>query len=208
VLLLSSYFLIMPPKKRVNSSPAAPKPRPKKRARVAAPTGSSSQPIPIAETQQSPSLPPAEALPNAPKASQATSTFESQLRNACPKVEITAATEGSEEATVASSHTADEPFDGDFEDNYDAKDWSRLPRFMKPPTTSRRAPSWIYQHGYRVVLRSDMETVYFICKFCHTHKFIDAGISGVYPSAATTASARHLEDTRSGHGFLRPGKQR
>lgn len=79
---------------------------------------------------------------------------------------------------------------------------------MKPPTTSRRTPSWIYRHGYRVVLRSDMTTTYFICKFCHIHKYIDAGLAGVYPSAATTAAARHLCENRPGHSYAPPGKSR
>ncbi|KAA8615108.1 hypothetical protein PtrSN002B_011378 [Pyrenophora tritici-repentis] len=102
----------------------------------------------------------------------------------------------------------DEALDGDFEDNYEGIDWDRLPRFIKPPTTSRRTPSWIYRHGYRVVLRSDMTTTYFICKFCHIHKYIDAGLAGVYPSAATTAAARHLCENRPGHSHTPPGKLR
>jgi hypothetical protein len=141
----------MPPKKCVSSSAAAPKIT--KRPR---PPGTASQPIPIAEIQLpvtpsssdlSPCIlstlspPTQQALPDA---SQATSTFESQLRDSRPEAAIVAPTNGSEEATVASSHTADEPFDGDFEDNYEGIDWSRLLRFMKPPASSRRRPSWIY----------------------------------------------------------------
>jgi len=109
---------------------------------------------------------------------------------------------------VASSHTADESFDREYKDNYDGIDWSRFQRFMKPPTTSRSTPSWIYQHGYCVVLRSDMETVHFVCKFCHVHKYIAAGLPGVYLAAATTGAARHLEDMRPSHGHLRPGRAR
>jgi hypothetical protein len=60
---------------------------------------------------------------------------------------------------VASIYTTDEPFDGEYEDNYDGIDWSRLPRFIKLVTTSRCTLSWIYQHSYRVVLQSDIETV-------------------------------------------------
>jgi len=109
---------------------------------------------------------------------------------------------------VASSHTADEPFDREYEDNYDGIDWSHLQRFMKPPTTSRCTVSWIHQHGYRVVLRSDVETVYFVCKFCHVHKYINAGLPSVHPAAATTGAARYLEDMRPGYGHLRPGRAR
>ncbi|CAN9421266.1 unnamed protein product [Alternaria alternata] len=83
-------------------------------------------------------------------------TFESQLRDSRPEAEIVAPAEGSEEATIASSNVADEAaerIDQTFEDNYDGIDWLRLPRLTKPLTTSRRKPSWIYQHGYCVVLR-------------------------------------------------------
>lgn len=131
----------MPPKKRVSNSAVAPKSL--KRAHL---SGSASQPIPIADTQlitPAPSTlstlstpsPLSQALPD--NASQAT-TFESQLRDSRPEVEIVAPTEGSKEASVASSHTVDEAFDQDFEDNYDNIDWLCLPQFTKPPTTSRR----------------------------------------------------------------------
>ena len=203
-----------PSKKRTSGDPKQP---PKKRARtVARRISSASQPItvdnqPATSLLSTPSTPSPKALPDALEASQATSTFESQLRDDCLVDEIVAP-EGSEQATVApsvaSSHTTDKPFNREYEDNYDGIDWSRLPRFMKPATTSRRTPSWIYQHGYRVVLRSDMETVYFVCNFCHIHKYIDAGLSGVYLSAATTGAARHLEEIRPGHGHVRPGKAR
>ncbi|KAK1914203.1 hypothetical protein P3342_007449 [Pyrenophora teres f. teres] len=134
-----------------NASPTALSP-PKlhqKRAQVAL-SGSASQPISISDTQQpSPSLstPPTPSPPPPPQASYV-STFESQLRDSRPEAEIVAPFEGSEEATIVSLNTADEALthidkalDGDFEDNYEGIDWDRLPRFIKPPTTSRRTPS-------------------------------------------------------------------
>ncbi|KAF1828006.1 hypothetical protein BDW02DRAFT_454418, partial [Decorospora gaudefroyi] len=90
------------PKKRVSTTSTALK----KRARVAAPSRSASQPI-LVNTQQLPnpsSLLPTplsrlhKALPNAPQA-----TFKSQLRDARSGSKIVAPTKGSEEATVASS---------------------------------------------------------------------------------------------------------
>ena len=53
-----------------------------------------------------------------------------------------------------------------------------------------------------------MTTTYFICNFCHIHKYIDARLAGVYPSAATTAAARHLCENRPGHGRTPPGESR
>ena len=134
----------MPPRKRVSTTSIAPR----KRARVADPSGSASQPI-VVNTQPSAPSPSPSPLPHPLSvqalfdASQAT-TFESQLRDSRPEAEIVAPAEGSEEATVASSSVADEAaerLDQNFEDNYDGIDWLRLPRFTKPLTTSRRKPS-------------------------------------------------------------------
>jgi hypothetical protein len=138
-------------RKRVSNRSIAAKAPPKKRARVA-PLGSASQPISIGDTQQ-PSLSPSTPSTPSPPPPQASyvSTFESQLRDSRPEAEIVAPFEGSEEATVASSNTVDEAspqmdeaLDRDFEDNYEGIDWDRLPRFIKPLTTLRRTPSWIY----------------------------------------------------------------
>ncbi|KAJ6191995.1 hypothetical protein J3E72DRAFT_204816, partial [Bipolaris maydis] len=190
----------MPPRKRVSSTSIAPR----KRARVAAPSSSTSQPI-VVNTQPSapflslsPHPPSVEVLLEAPQAT----TFESQLRDSRPEAEIVAPAEGSEEATVASSNVADEAaerLDQNFEDNYDSIDWLRLSRFTKPLITSRRKPSWIYQHGYRFVLLTDLEQVFWVCRYCHIHKYIDAGRGGVFPAAATTQAARHLCELRPGH---------
>lgn len=199
----------MPPRKRVSSTSIAPR----KRARVAAPSSSTSQPI-VVNTQPSapflslsPHPPSVEVLLEAPQAT----TFESQLRDSRPEAEIVAPAEGSEEATVASSNVADEAaerLDQNFEDNYDSIDWLRLSRFTKPLITSRRKPSWIYQHGYRFVLLTDLEQVFWVCRYCHIHKYIDAGRGGVFPAAATTQAARHLCELRPGHIHQLPSKPR
>ena len=201
----------MPPKRRVSAPSTL-----RKRVRAAAPSGSVSQPITVESQQPSapspPSPPPASPSSNEAQLDAPPATFESQFRDSWAGANLTAPTEGSEQATVASSDVADEAvaeaINAEYEDNYDGIDWARLPRFMKPLTTSRRKPSWIYQHGYRVVLITDAEQVYFICRYCHIHKYIDAGVCGVYPAAATTAAQRHLCEKRPGHGHIQPGKLR
>jgi hypothetical protein len=97
----------MPPRKRVSTTSIAPR----KRARVAAPPSSASQPIVVNTQLSALSLSPSpspyslsvEALLDA---SQAT-TFESQLRDSRLEAEIVAPAEGNEEATVALSKVAD-----------------------------------------------------------------------------------------------------
>ena len=42
---------------------------------------------------------------------------------------------------MASSHTADEAFDGEFDDKHDGINWVRLPRFMKASSTAGPAES-------------------------------------------------------------------
>ena len=142
----------MPPRKRVSTTSIAPR----KRAQVAAPSSSANQPIVIniqlsALSQLSHPL----SIKVQLKASQAT-TFELQLRDSRPKAEIIAPADGSEKATIALSNVVDKAakrLNQNFKDNYDSIDQLRLLRFTKPLTTSRRKPSWIYQHGYCVVLR-------------------------------------------------------
>ncbi|KAF7565165.1 hypothetical protein PtrM4_045990 [Pyrenophora tritici-repentis] len=117
--------------------------------------------------------------------SQAT-TFESQFFES--QTEEEGAAEGSQAGTAATTEASvdTEPDNGD---NFDGINWDRLPRFMKPLTTGRRVKSWIFQHGYRVVELYDQNRVWFVCKYCHIHKVIDTGGSGVFDVSKATSSA-------------------
>ncbi|KAG9388437.1 Dimer-Tnp-hAT domain containing protein [Pyrenophora tritici-repentis] len=67
--------------------------------------------------------------------------------------------EGSEHATVAASGAASEAVDEGFvwvEDKYDGFNWSRYPKHCKPPTSLSNRASWVYSHGYRIALRSNV----------------------------------------------------
>jgi hypothetical protein len=152
---------------------------------------------PFLSPSLSPQPPSVEALLDALQAT----TFEHNSAILVLK-EIVTPTEGSEEANVASSNVADEAaerLDQNFEDDYDSIDWLRLPRFTKPLTTSRRKPSWIYHHGYCIISLTVPEQVFWVCRYCHIHKRIDAGRGGVFPVAATTKTACHLCEFRPGH---------
>ncbi|KAG9379171.1 Retrotran gag 2 domain containing protein [Pyrenophora tritici-repentis] len=134
--------------------------------------------------------------------SQAT-TFESQFFES--QTEEEGAAEGSQAGTAATTEASvdTEPDNGD---NFDGINWDRLPRFMKPLTTGRRVKSWIFQHGYRVVELYDQNRVWFVCKYCHIHKVIDTGGSGVFDvSKATSSAAAHLGLQKRGHGFTKDG---
>jgi hypothetical protein len=132
---------------------------------------------------------------------------ESQAEDA-----IIAPEEGSEEATVASSQDApeelaDKGFDAHLEDNFDGIDWTRLPKYMKPVAESRQRKSWIYLYGFRVALLKDPNRIYFVCRYCHERKFIDAGCGGIFETTrAVSAAARHLMEQRPGHSHQAPGK--
>ncbi|KAF7574516.1 Dimer-Tnp-hAT domain containing protein [Pyrenophora tritici-repentis] len=134
--------------------------------------------------------------------SQAT-TFESQFFES--QTEEEGAAKGSQAGTAATTEASvdTEPDNGD---NFDGINWDRLPRFMKPLTTGRRVKSWIFQHGYRVVELYDQNRVWFVCKYCHIHKVIDTGGSGVFDvSKATSSAAAHLGLQKRGHGFTKDG---
>lgn len=51
-----------------------------------------------------------------------------------------------------------------------------------------------------------MTTMYFVCRYCHILKFIDDGRGDVFASTATTAAARHLCESRPGHGHAIPSR--
>jgi hypothetical protein len=139
--------------------------------------------------------------------SQAT-TFESQLMESQPEVEISAPTEGSQAGTAATTEASGDAEGNDDRDgdNFEGIDWERLRGFIKPLTTQRCVKSWIFQHGYCVVERKNPSRVWFVCKYCHTHKVIDAGGGGMFNvTKATTAAATHLSQQRRGHMLAKDG---
>jgi outer membrane PBP1 activator LpoA protein len=56
-------------------------------------------------------------------------------------------TEGSEEATIATSESNNTALDEELEDNFNGIDWDRLPWFMKPIASQRYKKSWVYNYG-------------------------------------------------------------
>ncbi|KAG9387108.1 Dimer-Tnp-hAT domain containing protein, partial [Pyrenophora tritici-repentis] len=92
------------------------------------------------------------AAPQAPN-------FEATLRESRAEETIIPPPEGSEHATVAASGAASEAVDEGFvwvEDKYDGFNWSRYPKHCKPPTSLSNRASWVYSHGYRIALRSNV----------------------------------------------------
>ncbi|KAI1523728.1 Dimer-Tnp-hAT domain containing protein [Pyrenophora tritici-repentis] len=192
----------MPPKKRAADHAAAPKKRAKPTAR-----GTASQPISVD------SQPLQLSQATLRETSQAL-TFESQLRESRDEDAIAAPVDSSEAATVASTvaptvddSAEDQAFESWLDEDFKGIDWSRLLQYMKPLSSLRGKKSWVYSYGYRVALRSDPNRIYFVCQYCHEHKFIDAGRGGVFEtSCAVSAAARHLEERKTGHSHRAPGK--
>jgi hypothetical protein len=57
------------------------------------------------------------------------------------------------------------------------------------------------------MLCTDDKRLFFVCRFCHNRKYIDAGRGGVYETTNSTSTAsRHLKSSRPGHGHCAPGK--
>ena len=171
------------------------------------------------ETQLSPSPSPSPpSPPPAPRsprqalvaASQAPN-FEATLRESRTEAFIIRPTEGSELATVAASETAgSEGVDTGFvwvEDNYEGFDWSRYPKHCKPPTTLSNRSSWVYNHGYRIALRSDLAKLSWVCHYCYRHKYTILGRRVLDVSQSPSSAARHLKERKKGHHMQPPGKQ-
>jgi hypothetical protein len=62
---------------------------------------------------------------------------------------------------------------------------------------------------YRIALRINPSRIFFVCRYCHQRKVIDAGGGDLYETTTSTStSARHLEQRQRGHGHLAPSKAR
>jgi hypothetical protein len=139
-------------------------------------------------------------------------SFESQLRETQLEHAIEAPINGGSEAAVATTihddNTSDGGFDEDQMDDFDGIDWLRLPLYCKPLASQTARKSWVYRHGYRVTsLASKGKLVYFVCRYCHSRRYIDASCSGIYETTrSTSTAAHHLESNRAGHGHVAPGK--
>ncbi|KAI2484851.1 Dimer-Tnp-hAT domain containing protein [Pyrenophora tritici-repentis] len=191
----------MPPKRRVDDAAATPS----KRARRSAASGFASQPILVESQLSQPRQSPRRAIS---EASQALN-FESRLRKARPKDTVVAPTEGSEQATAASSAADEvatyEEFDASLMDDFEGLDFSLLPRYVRPASSQSSRKSWIYRYGWRVALLRDPSKLFFVCRYCYDYKMTP--MSGIYETTrSTTAAARHLEEQKRGHGQSPPGK--
>ncbi|KAA8621043.1 Dimer-Tnp-hAT domain-containing protein [Pyrenophora tritici-repentis] len=148
-------------------------------------------------------------------ASQATAsslvpTFESQFLESHVEDDIVAPTEGSRAVTVATTEAGHKDNGQDkmssAADSFDGIDWARLPGYMKPLAGSKRPKSWIFRYGYRVVERQATNRIWFVCKYCHIHKIIDAGGGGLFNiTQATTSAATHLSQPKRGHNLTKDG---
>ena len=222
----------MPPKSASRSAARgtkraiAPAKQPVKRARVARGAGTETQPFKLPETQQSqaetlddqavtpPNERPSPRKALADAASQATEEvpFEALLlRNAVPEDAIIPPVATSKAATVATINlesSEDEGFDERFVDNFDGINWARLPRYIKPTRTLKGRKSWVFKHGYRVASKLEPERTFFICKYCHQHKIMDATGEGVCEVTYATSSAmKHLGRNQQGHNITKAGKK-
>ncbi|KAI1680968.1 Dimer-Tnp-hAT dimerization containing protein [Pyrenophora tritici-repentis] len=163
-----------------------------KRPRVAARhRGTASQPVlvdtqPFSPSPPPPPLSPRQALVAAPQAPN----FEATLRESRAEETIIPPPKGSEHATVAASGAASEAVDKGF-----------------PPTSLSNRASWVYSHGYRIALRSNVAKVTWICHYCYKHKFTTVG-RGIHDvSQSPSAPARHLGEDKKGHGLKPPSKR-
>jgi hypothetical protein len=114
-----------------------------------------------------------------------------------PEAEIVALTEGSQAGTAATTEVGGNDEDDGDGDNFDGIEWERLRGFIKTFATQRRKQSWIFKHGYRVVEGKNPFKVWFVYKYCYTHKVIHAGGSGIFDvTKATSAAAAHLSQQK------------
>jgi hypothetical protein len=181
--------------------------------------GTASQPIEVSDTQIA--LPTRLSLRKALVENQVTQsiqrassvTFEERLRDAIDEDAIFVPEEGSVAATVAITEAVNTEVDSLFPDSWaddlEGIKWERLPCWCSPPVTAGLRPSWIFRHGYRVVLRKNMTKIWFVCRWCHNRNRIQQGGAGAYDvTLATSAAGKHLGLDIAGHGLTKNGPKK
>jgi hypothetical protein len=89
-------------------------------------------------------------------------------------------TESSRAATEAEDNAVemdndggtDDEMDKHMADNFSGIDWQRLPQYCKPLRTQKHKKSWVYNYGYRVALRTNMNRIFWIWRACHQNKWM------------------------------------
>jgi hypothetical protein len=117
-----------------------------------------------------------------------------------PEAAIVALLKGSEAAMIATTGAAvseddneDEDMDAHLQDNFESIEWSCLTKYCKPPHAQKQKKSWVSKHGYRVILRNNMEKIFFICRACHLSKHLNiTGKGAADTTLATSSAAKHL----------------
>jgi hypothetical protein len=133
------------------------------------------------------------------------------LRESQVEAAIVAPTEGSKAATVPTAEDDDQnsnedAFDKRFADSFEGIDWARLSQFTKPLATQRQRKSWVYRYSYRLTLLKARTSKWFVCKYCHQHKIIDAGGAGLFNvTKATSSAAAHLGLNQRSHNLTKDG---
>lgn len=124
-----------------------------------------------------------------------------------PSESFQAATEASAEVVVEPAVAAAAASDRTVADIFDGIDWAQLSGFQEPAAPHLRKKSWIFRYGYRVVLKSESQRTFFICKYCHQRRVIDTGGPGQYEvTGASTSAIVHLSTSTPGHGHTETEK--
>jgi hypothetical protein len=93
------------------------------------------------------------------------------------------------------------------EDNYNGFDWSCYPKHYRPPTTLSTQASWVYNHGYCIVWRSNVARITWVCYYCYKHKYTTTGRGVLDVTQSPSLLAHHLSEEKKGHGLKPPSKR-
>ncbi|KNG46889.1 transposase-like protein [Stemphylium lycopersici] len=116
--------------------------------------------------------------------------WETQFLESQPEAEIVALTEGSHAGTISIADDAGArrlTWETDGADHFDGE---RLKQYIKPVKAPTGKRSWIYQHGYRFVKRSNPKSVWFVCRYCHSHNVFGGGLYDITRATSAAASRR------------------
>ena len=79
-----------------------------------------------------------------------------------PSVAATEVAEASDGDTTESGSVQDD-------DDYTGLDWNKVLRYQRPHSSLKRAPSYIWDHGWRLQQRYGAKSTVWLCKHCYKH---------------------------------------
>ena len=113
-----------------------------------------------------------------------------------PSIVATKAAEASDGDTTESGSVQDD-------DDYTGLDWNKVLRYQRTHSSLKRAPSYIWDHGWRLQQRYGAKSTVWLCKHCYKH---DIKVTLYKTGKATSSAKTHLTKDIEGYQIGQDGE--